>query len=75
MTPCLSKVIMRNQINDYLKFNRTFSRHQYGSKKRSTIDTIKYATEFIRKNQMKTNLEQRRSLISLSILTQLTMKC
>ena len=53
ITPCLSKVIetlMRNQINDYLNVNRLSSKHQYGfKKKRSTIDAIMYATEFIRK--------------------------
>ena len=52
-THCLSKVIitlMRNQINDYLNVNRLSSKHQYGfKKKRSTIDAIMYATEFIRK--------------------------
>ena len=41
---------MRNQINDYLNVNRLSSKHQYGfRKKRSTIDAIIYATEFIRK--------------------------
>ena len=53
VTPCLSKVIetlMRNQLNDYLNVNRLSSKLQYSfKKKRSTIDAIMYATEFIRK--------------------------
>ena len=53
ITPCLSKVtetLTRNQINDYLNVNRLSSKHQYGfKKKRSTIDAIMCATEFIRK--------------------------
>ena len=39
---------MRNQIKDYWNFNRIFGTHQYGFKK-STIDAIMYATQFIKK--------------------------
>ena len=53
INPCLSKVIetiMRNQINGCLNINLLSSKHQYCfKKKRSTIEAIMCATEFIRK--------------------------
>ena len=48
---------MRNQINDYLNVNRLSSKRQFCfKKKRSKIDAIMYATEFIRKETDKNKI-------------------